>query len=155
MPEPFSLTQLHHFTSCYLPCCLYVLLPPSVLQPVLHSCCSNPLCQLPALHSVESLPSFSLFLPLLLYFFSLFLSYLALSQTIFFHISFILAFLFLSPSFSSSLSFLFRPHQRGSEISIQPQQAANAKAQADEVPPSSANHTALHVYALCFSMGKE
>lgn len=59
-----------------------LLFPPSILQPVLHSCCSNPLWQLPALHSVESLPSSLLSLsPFLPVFLSISFAYLTLLHT--------------------------------------------------------------------------
>lgn len=57
------LVQLHHLHFLIHPLLLHLLFPPSILQPVLHSCCSNPLSQLPALHSVDSLPSSFFFTP--------------------------------------------------------------------------------------------
>lgn len=47
---------------------------------------------------------------------------------------------------SLSLSVLFLPHQRATEVSIQPQQAANAKAQADEaLPTKTLVYVCVHV----------
>ena len=158
--------------SLLLPLSLYSSSLPSFRSQLLHSCCSNPLWQLPALHSVESPPphpflslslSLCFFLPssLLSVFAYLTLSYTFFSTHLlrlrfsattlhFFSLSLCLRSLFSL----SSLSLLFIPHQRGTEVAIQPQRAANAKAQADEALPSSANQALFLCVCVCVRMGK-
>lgn len=110
--------QLHQFTSAALSP-----LPPSC-QPVLHSCCSNPLRLLPALWSRSAHPS-PFFLRLRLFFFFFHLSLHITANTFALHISF--------ASAVPPLPLTPFPHRQGCSP-LQPQST-----RADEALQSSAN----------------